>query len=178
MSTKSEEGFVRVKELVPYQGKGPDELVGALRRLLADPTNKYTQKIVLEVGSPHIYVEKLVKEGETTTPQLSLFDVIRNVEMEEYDSEANSDRNPLQQLWEMFAVVAKEELEVTAVVVGSKSKFQKWLGVRIVSSNPKVLGTPLHVYGDIPEDVFILCGATERIAEPYEIKFCVKGTIA
>lgn len=175
MPIRSEPGYVRLKDKIPYHGKGIDELVGALRRVLTD--NKYTQKIVLEVGVPHIYIEKLVPESEAQgeVVKLSLYDVIRNRKLEEYVAE--KDISPAHQLWEIFDIVQKEGFEVCNIVAGNKQKFQKWLGVRIPQTDMRVFGTPFEVNGDIPDDVFIVCGAPIRDAEPDDVAFCVKGTV-
>lgn len=175
MPIRSEPGYVRLKEKIPYHGRGIDELVGALRRVLTE--NKYAQKVVLEVGVPHIYIEKLVPESDAQgeVVRLSLYDVIRNRQLEEYIPDGAL--SPAHQLWEIFDLVQKEGFEVSNIVAGSKQKFQKWLGVRIPQSEMKVFGTPFETNGDIPDDVFIVCGAPTRLAEPDDIAFCVKGTI-
>lgn len=181
MSNKSEAGFVRIKDRIPYHGKGTEELLGALRKTLSDPSNKFAQKIVLEVGVPHIYIEKLVPEVEAVDlPQtITLHDAIRTHKMEEYETEINSDRNthPLQHLWHIFGMVHDEGLEVCAIVAGSKAVFQKWLGVRIHPTKMSILETPFSVVGELPEDVFIVCGAPARTAENDEIRYSVKGTM-
>lgn len=176
MPPRSESGFVRLKDKIPYHGKGVDELMGALRRVLTE--NKYTQKIVLEVGVPHIYIEKLVPEAEAQTQEtvkVSLHDVIRNRSLEEYVPE--EDVAPFQQLWEVFAMIQKDGFEVCNIVAGSRQKFQKWLSVRIPQTDMRVFGIPFEVLGELPDDVYIVCGAKDRTGEPDDIQFCVKGTV-
>lgn len=178
MQSKSEPGYLRVKNQIPYHGKGVDELIGALRRILAE--NKFTQKIVLEVGKPHIYIEKLVPEGtaeagEQESVSLSIHDVIRNRELEEYESDGTL--KPHEQLWEIFDMIHKDGFEVCNIVAGNKTAFQKWLGFRIPQVGMRVFGIPFEVVGDLPPDVFIVCGAKSRTADPDEITYCVKGTI-
>lgn len=175
MSTKSDPGFVRTKDRIPYHGKGVDELIASLRRILSD--NKYTQKIICEVGTPYIYIEKLVPEGEAQDlpPQISIHDVLRTNEMEEYDGEEG--RTPVQQLWDMFSMINDKGLQAAVVVAGNKVKFQKWLGIRLHHSRPTVFDTPFQVLGELPEDVFVICGAASRIADYDDIKYSVKGTI-
>ena len=177
MSNRSETpGYVRIKDKIPYGGKGVDELVVSLRRILSE--NKFTQKILIQVGVPHIYIEKLVPESEAQemeTVKLNIHDVIRNRKLEEYDGDDSL--KPYEQLWEMFGMVQKEGYEVCNLVAGNKSAFQKWLGVRIPQTDMRVFGTPFEVVGDIPPDVFIVCGARARDVEPDEIAYCVKGTL-
>lgn len=173
-------GLVRIKEQLPYFGKGVDELIAAIRKIFS--SNKYPQKIVLEAGAKHIYVEKLVhpddaKESETVGPSnQTVHDGIRNAKLEEYDLE-DGGLTPFQQLFEMYSMVHGEGLEVCHIAIGDKSKFQKWLSVRIPQSNMNLLGTQITVTGEIPDDVFIVCGGPARDSGPHEIKYAVKGTI-
>lgn len=176
MPSKSEAGYVRVKERIPYFGKGVDELVLMVRKTLAE--NKNTQKVTLEVGVPYIAIEKLVPQDEhkeQATKPLSIHDTVRNKPMEDYEADAKM--VPLQQLFEMFQIVQREGFEVCHILVGDKLKFQKWLGVRIPQTNLSILGTPLTITGDIPDDVFVICGAPTRDAEADEILYSVKGTL-
>jgi hypothetical protein len=181
MSNKSDQdhGLIRIREHVPYFGKGVDELVAAVRKIFGD--NKYPQKIVLEAGAKHIYVEKLVspleaKENESLNPvHQTIHDGIRNAKLEEY--ELVSEMTPFQQLFEMFSMIQGEGLEVCHIAVGDKSKFQKWLGVRIPQTSMNLLGTPLTVTGEVPDDVFVVCGGPTKNADPYEIRYAVKGTL-
>jgi hypothetical protein len=180
MSNRSEqEGLIRVKEHVPYYGKGIDELIAAVRTIFSD--NKRPQKLVLEAGVRHIYLEKLVppdeaKDSEAVSPtHQSIHDAIRNAKLEEY--EVRDGMTPFQQLFEMFAMVQNEGLEVCHLVVGDKAKFQKWLGLRIPQNNLNLLGTPITITGEIPDDVFVVCGGPTKTADPYEITYTVKGNI-
>lgn len=176
MSNRSDPaGYVRLKDRIPYHGRGVDDLIAALRRVLTE--NKYAQKVVLEVGAPHIYIEKLVPQAEAQDlpPQVSLHDIVRTAEMEEYDND--EERTSIQQIWDMFAMINERGLQAAVIVAGNKAKFQKWLGFRLHHSKPVVFETPFQVLGELPEDVFIVCGAPTRIADIDDIKYSVKGTI-
>lgn len=181
MSNRSDQdmGLVRIREHVPYFGKGVDELIAVVRKIFAD--NKYPQKIVLEAGVKHIYLEKLVspsdaKENETINPiHRSIHDSIRSAKLEEY--EVTKDITPFQQLFEMFGMVQGEGLEICHIAIGDKSKFQKWLGVRIPQNNMNLLGTPITVTGEFPDDVFVVCGGPTKNSDPYEVRYAVKGTV-
>lgn len=177
MSDKSETAhLVRVKEHLPYFGRGTDELVVAIRKIFAD--NKYPQKIVLEAGVRHIYIEKMVPASEARESESlnqTIHDAIRNTKMEEYEGE--NGLPPMKQLFEMFAMVQEEGFEVCHIAVGDKSKFQKWLGFRIPQTNMNLLGTPITVTGEIPDDVFVICGGPSRSSDPFEVVYTVKGTL-
>lgn len=181
MSTKSDHGLVKIREHLPYNGKGVDELIAAVRKIFVD--NEYPQKIVLEAGAHHIYLEKLVppqdaKESESSGLLLTtnVHDAIRNARLEEYDGDDIS--SPFHQLFEMYGMVQAEGLEVCHLVVGNKSKFQKWLGLRIPQTNMNLLGTSITITGEIPEDVFVVCGGPSKTSDHYEIQYTVKGTIS
>ena len=177
MSNKSESGYVRVKDRFPYHGKGVDELIGAIRRIFAEPSNKFAQKIVFEVGVPHIYIEKMVPEGEAPeVPQLSMHDILRTNEMEEFDADGE-ELTPIQQLWGMFEMIQDKGLQAAVIVAGNRVKFQKWLGIRINTVRPSVFGTPFQVLGELPEDVFVVCAARSRIADVEDIQYSVKGSL-
>lgn len=181
MSNKSDQdlGLVRIREHVPYFGKGIDELIAIIRKIFSD--NKYPQKIVLEVGVHHIYLEKLVlpseaQDNETLNPvHQTIHAGIRNAKLEEY--EVADDMPAFQQLFEMFRMVQEEGLEVCHIAIGDKSKFQKWLGVRIPQNNMNLFGTSITVTGEVPDDVFVVCGGPTKNADPYEIRYAVKGTL-
>lgn len=179
MSNKSEQdqGLIKIKEHIPYFGKGIDELIAALRKVFAD--NKYPQKIILEAGVKHIYLEKLVppseaKDNETVgSVHQTIHDRIRNAKLEEYEY---IELAPIQQLAEIFTMIQSEGLEVCHVAVGDKATFQKWLGIRIPQTNLSLFGTPITVTGEIPNDVFVICGGPTRTSDPYEIRYAVKGS--
>ena len=176
MSTSSEKaGFVRLKEKVPYTGKGIEELLGFLRRTLTSPDNKFTQKITLEVGVPFIRFEKLIPEAQIPdVPQISLHDAVRSKPMEEYRPEDRE--TPMHQLWGMFDIVQAEGLEVSHILVGDKHVFQSWLKVRIPVTRLTIFGVPLRVVTELPGDIFLVCGASVKDGEPDDIQFSVKGT--
>jgi hypothetical protein len=180
MSNRSKHpGFALVRDRLPYHGKGVDELIAFMRKTLSEPANKYAQKIVFEAGSNSVYIEKLVPEGQVLdVPTLTLHEVIRIQRMEEYDQDEASDKlTGLTQIWGMYSVINKEGYEVSHIAIGDKAKFQKWVGVRIPATDMNFFGTPVTVIGDIPEDVVIVCGSKNRVAETDEILFSVKGLI-
>lgn len=166
--------LILLKEKIPYTGKGTDELLGAVRRILTD--NKYTQKITLEVGVSHICIEKLVPPEEAKEQlQISLHDTIRARTMEEYKPE--KEQPGFRQLWEMFDIVHAEGFEVGCLVVGDKKQFQEWLKVRTPLNKLTCFGTPIFQLPDIPSDVVLVCGMATRTAEVDELLFSVKTTI-
>ena len=147
-----------------------------LRKIFND--NKYTQKLVLEVGVPHIYLEKLVPEAEATKEApITFHDAIRSKPMEEYSSDKEEEQTGVQTLWDMFKLVSAEGYEVSHVAIGDKRQFQQWLDIRIPVTNLMFFGTPIEIVPEIPSDVVLVCGASTRDAEPADIQFSVKVSI-
>lgn len=175
MSNKFD-NFVKIKDKIPYSGKGIEELAGSVKRILSAPENKYTQKIVLEVGVPYIYLERMVSADEAgNLPITTIRDMIRIKPLEEFESDKQLD--PLVQIWEMFSIIQKEGLEVGFLAIGNKFIFQKWLNIRIPNSDMRFLGIPIQVVEGVPDDAFVVCGTPARDAEPEDICFCIKGSI-
>ncbi len=167
MSLKSE--MVPVRESIPLTGKGPDNLLNLLRKILSD--NPYTQEFTCRIGHP-IEIVKMVPESEAP-PTLRLHDAVRAQQMEE----PPLDKTPFESLWQMFTMVEDEGLEVSHILVGNKFKFQDWLGVRISHKAMRFFGTQIVVMPEIPADVFLVVGSTRKDAEPENIRYSLKGTL-
>ena len=167
------EGYVLVKEKIPYTAKGVDNLLMAMKRILTD--NPSTQKIVMEVDVGHILIEKLVPK-DVATSVVSWHDAVRQTRMEEYVP-PDVVPPPMKQVWEAIALLHAEGYELSHVLVGNKTYFQKWLGARIPATKPCVFGTPVSADADVPEDVYILCGSFGRESDPIDVEFSVKGVM-
>lgn len=165
-------GWALVKDRIAYTGKGQEALLLALRKVLAD--NPYTQSFMCRVGKPYIDIEKLVKPDDVPEP-VSFHECLRNRKMEEYA--VDKEKSPYIALWEMFEIIHAEGLEVSHIAVGNKDDFQKWVGVRIKRNQMQLFGVPIVHVGDLPQDIFVLCGSQTKEATPEEIEFSVKGTI-
>jgi hypothetical protein len=168
MSPRSEP-MVEVRESIPLTGKGPENLLGMLRKILSD--NPYTQEFTCRIGQP-IEIVKMVPESQAP-PTLRLHDAVRAQHMEEPTVEGT----PLEVLWKMFTAVEDEGLEVSHVLVGDKFKFQEWLGVRISHKSMRVFGVRMVVVPEIPKDTFLVVGSTRRDAEAENIRYSLKGTL-
>ena len=165
--------FRRVKEKLPYHGKGVDELIATLRRILTEFPK--TQKVTLEVGVPFIRIERAVPEDAEPEIRLSHHDAIRACKMEEYKPEQAL--TSLQQLHEIFHIILQEGLEVGFILASDKYAFQEWLKIRIPNNRMRVFGVPLVISTELPEDVFVVCGTPEQEAEADDIQFSVKGVL-
>ena len=167
----SVEDLVRVREKIPYSGKGIDPLLSMLRKVLN--ANPYTQEFLCRIGQP-IEITKLVPQDEAPE-RLDLHAAVRAKRMEEFTVE--KDKTPYQVLWAMYGVVSEEGLAVSHIMVGDKFSFQTWLGIRIPQNRMNFFGVPIVQVSELPGDVFVLVGSEKREAEPEDVMFSVKGTI-
>jgi hypothetical protein len=166
-------GYRLVKERVPYEGKGIDNLLATLKVLLV--ANPYTHKLTVEVGTKEIRLQKFVPE-EGHSGELTWHEAVRSVPMYEYAPDREG-MLPLHQYWAAILRLQMEGFELGRVMVGDKAKFQKWLGLIIPTVKPTVLGVPMEVDTALPEDVFILCGVLDFDCEPVDVECSVKGVI-
>jgi hypothetical protein len=165
--------LVLVKEKIPYTGKGINTLLSFLRQVLE--TNKYTQKLIIEVHKP-ILIEKWIPKDEATDePVMGYVEAVRSKPMTEYIVEKDTSPTPYEQLFEMFGTIDREGFEACQVLTGDIKNLQKWS--KLPKNQNRLFGVPIAQV-NIPEDVVIICGANAREAGPEEIEFSVKGVIA
>lgn len=171
MSPSAKAQLCRVKDRVPRNGKGPENLLAQLGQYLKDPGNKYVQKIVVDARKPFLYVEKMVPEDQAEKTDLSLHEAIRNKPM----TEINLEGAALEAVWKLFWEISKNGYETAHLVVSPNSKLYEW--VSLPRQSERLFGVPIHKMPEIPDDVVILTGATVREADPEDIEYSAKGTI-
>jgi hypothetical protein len=164
-------GYSRIKEQIPYTGKGPDAVAAAVEKVLRE--NPTAQKLTVEAVERVILLEKLLPEAEAKDLLISWHDVVRQRPMDEYPVDRKL--SPHVHLANMIDILARSGLEPAQVLVGDRNLFQDWLGVRVSPIHPSVFGTPLTVVSQLPTDIFVICGAHAREADPSEIEYSVKG---
>jgi len=171
-------GMVLVPEKIPYMGKGIDALLIFLRQVLDE--NKYTQKILVEVGKP-IYIEKLVpKEEAPELSTLGYLEAARSKTMDEYGKEGeqfgpSGKRTTYEQLFDMFCIMSHENFEVCHILTGNLKKLALAVGLRTERLS-RLYGVPVSQV-DIPSDTVIFCGAVSRDATPEEVEFSLKAVL-
>lgn len=175
MSTRSDGPLVRIRHRVPYAGKGFDTLGETIKAI--GKAHPFAQKIgPLEVGKGFIPVEELVPEAQAGERlPLTVHDVARRTRMEELSIDGS--KSSFQALYEMFNIIQEEGLFPGYFLVGDKTRFQKWLGIRISISKMFMFGVPVLIQQEIPEDVFLLCGTDTKDPEPEDVKFSIKATL-
>lgn len=166
--------LVRIRDRVPRVGKGSSALLEQLERLFSDPNNKLIQRVVLDVQTTHIELEKLVPEEQASETQtLSLYATVRQKHMEEYVVEGSM--TPHQHLFEASLVLLREGLVVSHLLLHKSSRAYSWLALPRRVSN--YLGVQIVLSEGVPEDVLLLCGSKDRRMETEDIEMSVKVSI-
>lgn len=173
MSRNSDKpGWVRVKDSIPFLGKGVDDIVTAIRAVLKE--NPYTQKLTLEIGKPILFEKMVPKDKAPDQATVSVYDQIKAKPMTEYVIEEESRSRPaFAHLWEMSQIIHNEGLSLSHLLLGNRFLFQQWLRVQIPITNLAFFGVPVQVDTAIEEDVFVLCGSDDE----GELQFSLKAVI-
>jgi len=171
--------------LVTLQEELPGDIDGILDSVRRVILLGEVQSIVIRNGEPLTY-QRFVRPGEEVKPgestasfaELTPYDVVRQIRMEEYNNE-HGGSNPSEVLLRMVVYMGFDGWVLTHVLTGEKTKFWDWLGIPSIVSRklPQFLGARIERETKLPEDIFILCGATTRNATIAEIGFALKGNI-
>lgn len=167
-----------LKEILRFKEKNPsNDLILAYMK---EVFNSNPTVIRYEKGKPFLYFEYLLDSEESPTDKLenNLYYVIRNVPMEEFETQGD---RPHKSLFDMFRLIETRKLMVSHIVCGSKYKLCNWLGLSLDSvdnaSEHMLLGVPLLQLNELPEEAFVVCGSLAKYAQPSEIAYALKGTI-
>lgn len=174
-------------KLVTVQAELPQDVDGILDAIRRIILLGEVQTLTLKEGEPITY-QRFVREGEELLPQestqsfaeLSAYDVVRNVRMEEWDSrEINKALSPYEMLVRMYLDMAVYGWVVTHLLLGESTRFWGWLEVSRTAERliDQFMGARIERCKELPADVFILCGAKTRQATIAEIGFSMKGAI-
>jgi len=176
MSPRSERktvpGYTKVKERIPYEGKGATAFLAVVQEILSK--SPYLRRIAYDKDDGYIFVEKLVKDEEVITAPVTPNDVVRDREMTELEVTKGVSAHTV--IFDAFLEVAKEGLEVSHVFVGDITKLLSWAAVP-KKLGLRLFGVPVAVMSELPEDVFLICGSARREAEVEDIEFSVKVVI-
>lgn len=171
--------------LVTVQTELPEDIDGILEAIRKIIMLGEVQTLTLKTNEPITY-QRFVRHGEEVKPEestqsyveLTAYEILRNVQMEEWDSEADESVTPHATLVWMFADMAIRGWVVTHLVVGENTRFWEWLNMppRADQALKQFLGARLERTKELPSEVFILCGAKSKQATITEIGFALKGT--
>lgn len=163
-----------------------DSVVDTVRQIIL---KGQIQTITLKNGEPIVY-ERLVQPGEEVRPEestegfaeLTPFEVVRNVPMEEFRIEEYVQKaTPHQALMWSFIHMHLQDWAVTHLLVGQTTDFWKWLGMPRRGRGlqfPYFFNARVEEDKQVPEDIYILCGARTRHATIAEIACSLKCAIA
>lgn len=175
--------------LVTVQSEMPEDIDGILDAVRKIILLGNVQSVTIKHGEPITY-QRVVRPGEEIKPgestqsfvELTPLEVVRNVQMEEFDwEEAVQAMPPAQILW-MFLFMAVRKWVVTHILIGADTKFWEWLGLRTgpmgnMYAIEQYLGARIERDPQLPSDVFVLCGARTKHATMAEIGFALKGNM-
>lgn len=160
-----------------------DGILDAVRKILLLGE---VQSLTLKEGEPITY-QRFVRNGDELLPQestqsfaeLSAYDVVRNVPMEEWTPPGKKSATPHEEIISMYLELALYDWVVTHILMGEQTLFWDWIGEsgRTERFINQFLGAKIEKCKEIPADVFILCGAKSRGATVAEIGISLKGTI-
>lgn len=179
-------GQEAVGKLVTIQTDMPGDIDGILEAVRKIILIGEVRSIVLQDGEPLTY-QRVIRPGEEVRPEestasfaeLTLYDVVRQIKMEEYDEDGGRD-NSSSYLLRMVVSLEFDGWSFTHLLVGEKTKFWDCLKVQpqIVKKLTHFLGARIEREKILPEDVFILCGAKTKHATISEVCYALKGNIA
>jgi len=138
------------------------------------------QRIELDVGLP----VRVVRSAVAGDPLLEEYDlglkgVLRQVECVEYYSENASS---FQVVVDMMQLLQKEGVHAVCWATGPNETdlLEQWLEWKergMPSGTSRLLGLPVRIVDDLPEDSLILCGSEYPSAETNEISVAIKAAI-
>jgi hypothetical protein len=173
-------GGTQSGKLVTVQSELPADVDGIIDEIRRIILLGEVQTITVKNGEPITY-QRLVREGEEVAPsestqsfaELSLAEIVRNINMEEFDPMDD----PCATLVWMIHTLELDGWSATHLAVSKNTDFWKWVGVdkRIARSLNQFLGLRIERV-DLPATIFLLCGASHRNATVAELGFVLKGT--
>lgn len=163
----------------------PSTVDGVVESVHTILSKGHVQSVSIALGKPITYerleVEELLSPGEEQDlSDLSVLEVVRRIDMEEFSPEAQglSTADPAAIFFWMLLYIEIKKLVPTCLLVGEASDFWRWLGiVRRAEKMDKFLGLRIERDLQVPEKCFMICAAESRWAPVSELKFALKGTV-
>lgn len=175
-------GQEAVGKLITVQAELPADIDGILDSIRKIIMLGEVQSITLKNDEPITY-QRFVPVGEELRPEestqsyaeLTAYEIIRNVPMEEWGSYTR--KSNCTSLVRMFMAMAARGWIVTHLVLAENTEFWEWLGVPIpvMSELKQFMGARVEWSKELPSNVFILCGSRTRHATIAEIGLALKG---
>lgn len=162
---------------------GVDDIVDCVRDILVQGN---IHSITIRENEPITYERKvsgleMAPEVQEDFVELSIADVIRNIQMEEFNPEEQGMPRGYAQyeLFWMIMYIEQRGLSVTHLVLADNTKFWQWMGIgdRVGTKLDRLLGLKVLRDKTLPAEVFMLCAAEDRRASIAELRFSLKGAI-
>lgn len=174
-SSKSEPSSTRV-EKYPLPGT-VEAIISLMREIIKGGS---VQRIEMDVDLPVRVVRNVAPEDPMMQEvSIGLKGALRQVEFVEYYSEGAS---PYQVVVDMMQLLHKEGRHPICWATGSgdHNSLDQWLEWKergMPAGTEYLLGIPVRILDDLPEDTLILCGSEYPSAEAEEITLAVKTAI-
>ena len=154
-----------------FMPKGLKAILDAIRDILQKGK---VQSLSLEVGKPITYTQ-WVEGGPREAPVgMTLGDVARNVQMEEYNCPV---KEPAVFHWtRMFLSIALRGLYVTHIGIGPETRFFRWLGVDEMTYGglTQVFGAEIVRDKQIESDIVVLFAGPIQGGRPDNVTYALK----
>lgn len=153
---------------VPLQALTKESILSVLGQILEYSLDSSLRRIIIEPERGHVRIESYVAAGDTDH---SPYGFVRQKVLAEYVLEEGP---PHEELFKIFDQIRQEEFEVTHILCGGTA-FNSW--IRLPKKARSVFGTPILVSPELPADVFIVCGASDREASIEDVEYSLKVTL-
>jgi hypothetical protein len=178
-------GQTQTIKTISLQTELPSSVDGIVEKVREILSRGSVQEIIIRDGEPITY-QKVVTPGEEITPLeelttgVSLNDMARNIDMEEFNLiEQGLDKaTPQTILFWMYFFLEYEGWVPTHLLVSKDSQFWPWAGLPRRYSRKCDVFLNLEVHRDevVPSNVAILFGSTHKHASVGEVKYALKVT--
>lgn len=160
-----------LREAIAFNGQVTS--INSVVTAVTDAITRGATKILFDKSKPYILLQRPIKEGEEeTTDEQDVYKTARQNEVVESQVEYPDDI--YRELFNMFKIINDKKLFVNYVLVNNKDALRKWLKSN-VSDN--LFNARIMESDEIEEDVMLICGSENRLADPYDVKFTIKGYI-
>ena len=140
------------------------------------------QTVSLKLGCPLLYT-RLVEQDKATQKRreeneggMQLGDVVRNVQLDEYDGSKLHDGSP-EIFFDMLLGLEARRLHLSYIGVGPETRFFDWLQIDKVAYGgiENLGGAPLVRDKDIPDEALIIFGSPYRAARVDQVTYAIKS---
>lgn len=168
---------VLIKEVMPLADKGSvDAITAVVNTVLKQPG---IVRLVIDARQDNLEFWRGVSEDEASEKSISQHDMLRQVDMEEYDQyleDGDPPKSSYHQMFEIFEMVEDAGCSPNYILTGgSMADIRKW--IPISRKTKTMFGIPVIFEGTLEDDVLIVCGSRTKEATSADIEYAVKVTM-